>query len=204
MVSSQSAIKQLNELDKLGRKMRLAAEEWPSEFQTLIAIILSARSLDEITIKYATILFEKYPTSEALSKAKLKEVENIIFPINFYQNKSKYIIKCANEILEKYNGKIPYNLDELVTLSGVGRKTANVFLSELNHKALGVDTHVSYCSQYLGWTRNSNPHKIEQDLKELFPAEYWSKVNPIIVRFGKSHTSHTEKNKLLDEIKRIN
>jgi endonuclease-3 len=205
MPSSETAIKQLKKISSLGRKMRLAAEEWPSEFQTLISIILSARSLDEITIKYATILFEKFPDAESLSKAQSSEVEKIIFPINFYQNKSKYIIQCAKELLENYGGKIPHNMGELIKLPGVGRKTANVFLSEMNQKALGVDTHVTYISRYLGWTDHPEnaPQKIEEDLKKLFPKEMWSQVNPSLVRFGKTYVSRSEKNKILDEIKRI-
>lgn len=203
MVASETAIKQFNELSKFGREMRLAAEEWDSEFQTLIAIILSARSLDEITIKYAAILFEKYPTPEKLSHAHIKDVENIIFPINFYHNKSKYIINCAKELIEKYNSRVPRDIEKLIGLPGVGRKTANVFLSELSYETLGVDTHVSYISQKLGWTKNEAPHKIENDLKILFPKKYWNKINPVLVRFGKTHTSRREKDKLLEEIKKI-
>lgn len=205
MVTSKTAMKQLKELSKHGRKMRLAAEEWPSDFQTLISIILSARSLDETTIKYATILFEKYPTSKELSKASIKDIERIIFPINFYQNKSKYIISCARVLEEKYGGKVPYDFEKLIELPGVGRKTANVFLAEDGSANIGVDTHVNYCSRYLGWTnaKETQPEKIEEDLKKLFPKNFWNVLNRTLVRFGKSHTSRTEKNKLLDEIKNI-
>lgn len=202
-MDSEIAIKQLNALKKKSSKMRLAAEEWDSEFQTLIAIILSARNLDEITIKYATILFEKYPTAEALSKASVKDVENIIFPINFYKNKSRYIIDCAKELVKKYNGKVPHNIEKLMELPGVGRKTANVFLAENKGKNIGVDTHLNYISNYLGWTKNKDPYKIEMDLEKLFPKNYWGKINPIAVRFGKTYTSFSEKNKLLDEIREV-
>lgn len=203
-MDSKIAIKQLKALKKKGSKMRLAAEEWDSEFQTLIAIILSARNLDEITIKYATILFEKYPTAETLSKASIKDVENIIFPINFYKNKSRYIIDCAKELVEKYPaGQPPHDIEKLTELPGVGRKTANVFLAENKGNNIGVDTHLNYISNYLGWTKNNDPYKIEMDLEKLFPKNYWGKINPIAVRFGKTYTSFREKNKLLDEIKKI-
>lgn len=199
----EKAIKQLNALSKKPKEMRLAAEDWRSEFQTLISIILSARTLDETTIKVCKILFSRFPTPEKLSKAPLKEVEKIILPVNFYQNKAKYIINCARNLVVNFDGKIPHNIDSLITLPGVGRKTANVFMSEYGKDAIGVDTHVSYISQKLGWTKNSNPEKIEHDLEELFPKNYWSKINPALVRFGKSHTSRLEKDKLLEEIKNI-
>lgn len=202
-MDQKGAIKQLGELKKLGGNMRLAGEAWNSKFKTLISIILSARSLDETTIKYASILFEKYPNAEKLSKADISDVEKIIKPINFYRNKSKNIINCSKKLVEEYNGQIPMQFDKLIELPGVGRKTANVFLSEYGHNTVGVDTHLAYISYYLGWTKNKNPHKIEEDLKKLFPREYHSKLNPITVKFGKKYTSRKEKNNILDEIKKI-
>ena len=196
-------LKQLSELNRLGKSMRLAAEEWSSEFQTLISIILSARNLDEVTIRVCKQLFSEYPTAEKLAGASVKEIEEIIFPINFYQNKSKYIINCANEIIEKYKGKVPHDFEELISLPGVGRKTANVFLSEVGEHGIGVDTHLSYVSRKLGWSKNTNPHKIEEDLKKLFSKRYWNKINPTAVRFGKTYTSFKEKDKILEEIKEI-
>jgi len=162
---------------------------------------LEARSLDETTIKYASILFEKYPNSEKLSKANTNDVEKIIKPINFYRNKSRNIINCAKKLVKEHKGDVPMQFKNLIELSGVGRKTANVFLSEYGYNAVGVDTHLAYISNYLGWTNNKNPHKIEEDLRELFPKSYWSKLNPITVKFGKKYTNRKEKNKLLDEIK---
>lgn len=199
-------LKQLNRLKELGKgpgEMRLAAESWKNDYETLISIILSARSLDEITIKYAKILFEKYPSPEALSKANLDDVQKIIFPINFYQNKSKYIINCAKKLVEEYGSDVPHDIEKLIELPGVGRKTANVFLSQVGQDAIGVDTHVSYISQKLGWTDNKKPDKIEEDLKKLFTKKYWAKLNPILVRFGKTYTSRKKKDKLLDEIKKL-
>ncbi len=203
IMDQKRAIKQLSKLKKLSGNMRLAGESWKSEFQTLIAIILSARSLDETTIKYASILFKKYPNSKKLSKANINDVQKIIRPINFYRNKTKSVINCAEKIQEEYNGKIPMDFNSLIELPGVGRKTANVFLSEYGYNAVGVDTHLAYISNYLCWTKNKNPHKIEEDLRELFPKSYWSKLNPITVKFGKKYTSRKEKNKILDSIKNI-
>ena len=196
-------LKQLEKLDEFGSDMRLAAEEWSNDFQTLISIIMSARTRDETTIIVAKKLFSFFPDAPSLSKASISEVEQIIKPVNFYRNKAKNIIACAKAIIQEYDSQVPQAIDELIKLPGVGRKTANVFLTELKQDAIGVDTHVSYISQKLGWTENSNPHKIEQDLKHLFPRQYWNKVNSTLVRFGKTYTSRKEKDKILDEIKRI-
>lgn len=200
----EKILKQLKALDKGGSEMRLAAEEWKSPFQILISIIMSARTRDETTISVAEKLFKKYSTSKKLGNAEPSEIEKIIRPINFYRNKTKNIIACAKGIEENYGGKVPTDIENLVKLSGVGRKTANVFITEMGDHGIGVDTHVSYISQKLGWTKNSNQDKIEKDLKELFPKKYWNKVNSTLVRFGKTHTSKKQKDQLLEEIREIN
>lgn len=196
-------LRQLKELDRKGSNMRLAAESWSSPFEILISTIMSARTRDEVTIPVAEKLFEKYNTHEKLGNAKLEEIEKIIKPVNFYKNKTKNIIACAKAINKEHKGIVPLEIHELIKLPGVGRKTSNVFLSELDHDAIGVDTHVSYISQKLGWTKNQNPHKIESDLKSLFPKKYWRNINEILVRFGKTHTSRKKKDEILDGIRRI-
>ena len=202
-MDSKTAIKQLHELEKCGKKMRLAAESWESEFQTLISITLSARTLDETTISVCKKLFQKYPTPEKLAPASIKEIEEIIFPINFYQNKSKYIINCAKKLVELYQGNVPHDFEKLTELPGVGRKTANVFLSEVGKDAIGVDTHVFYISKKLGWAKSNKPEKVEEELKELFPKKYWSKINSTLVHFGKTFVSRKIKDEILGEIVKI-
>jgi len=194
-------LKQLEMLDKLGKDMRLAAEEWSSDFQTLISILMSARTRDEVTIEVAKKLFLVFPDAKSLSKAKISEIESIIRPVNFYRNKSKNIVNCSKTLVENYDSQVPKSIDELIKLPGVGRKTANVFLTEIGDSAIGVDTHVAHISKKLGWTENSDPHKIESDLKNLFPKEYWNKVNSTLVRFGKTYTSRKQKDELLEKIK---
>lgn len=196
------ALKQLNLLDKKGSKLRLAAEKWKNNWQTLTAIILSARTRDEKTISISKKLFEKYPSAKKLAGAKLISVKKIIKPVNFYKNKAKNIINSSKEILQNYNGKVPEEITELIKLPGVGRKTANVFLSEIGKDAIGVDTHVSYISQKLGWTKNKKPELIEQDLEDIFPKKSWSRINSILVRFGKTYINRKKKDKLLNEINR--
>jgi len=195
------AIKQLNKLASLGNEMRLAAEEWKNNFQTLVSIIMSARTRDETTIKVAQKLFEKYPDAKSLSKANVSKIEKLIRPVNFYHNKAKNILNCAKVLVKDYNSKVPETIEELVKLPGVGRKTANVFITEIGGHGIGVDTHVSYCSQKLGWTENKKQEKIESDLKKLFPKKYWNKVNSTLVRFGKTHQSKKQKDEILEEIK---
>ncbi len=196
----EPAIKQLAELDKLASHMRLAAETWDSEWKTLISIICSARTRDEVTIKICTELFIKYPTLESLSKADLRKIESEIRSINFYKNKSKSVLNCAKTLIEKYNGKVPHDVNELVELPGVGRKTANVFLAEYGKDAIGIDTHVSYISQKLKWTNNKDPKKIEKDLECLFPKDYWRKINSTLVHFGKTYMSKKRKDEILGSI----
>jgi len=202
-ISEEKALKQIDSMKKNSSKMRLAAEKWKNPWQILISIILSARTRDEKTISVAKKLFGKFPSSEKLANAKLSEVKKIIRPINFYRNKSKNIVNSSKIISEKYKGKIPDKMEELIKLPGVGRKTANIFLSEIGKHAIGVDTHVSYISQKLNWTKNKKPEKIEGDLKKLFSKKNWSKVNSILVRFGKTYTNKREKDAVLEKIRKI-
>lgn len=201
MANRDIALKQLEKLGKGAKGMRLAAEEWKNDWQTLISIILSARTRDETTILVAEKLFSKFRDAKSLAHAKTGEIEKVIKPVNFYRTKAKNIIACSKSIVENFNGKVPHEEEGLLHLPGVGRKTANVFLSENGKDAIGVDTHVSYISQKLGWTKNKNPGKIESDLQELFPRKYWRRINPVLVRFGKSHTSRKEKDELLEKIR---
>jgi endonuclease-3 len=164
---------------------------------------MSAQARDEVTIPIAERLFESYPTLLDLSRAKYESVLHILAGLNLNKGKSKNVILCAQELIKEYNGKIPHDLDKLIELSGVGRKTANVFLSEHGMEGLAVDTHVYYIARYLGWSKEKNPHKVEHDLKALFPKAIWKDVNPIMVKFGKRFTSRKIKNQLLDEIKKL-
>lgn len=202
-MNPQTTFRQLKELKKHSRDMRLAAESWKTDYETLISTILSARTRDEKTIPVVKKLFEKYPNSKKLAEANIKDIEKIIYPINFYKTKSKNILNCAKIIHENYNSKIPKNFDELIKLPGVGRKTANVFLAETGKNTIGVDTHLSHISRKLDWSKNTNPHKIEKDLQKLFPKRYWKKLNSVAVRFGKTYTSRKEKDQLLEQIKKI-
>ena len=198
-----NVIKQLEELKKLSSEIRLAAEEWDENWKILLSTLLSARTRDEVTIPVSEKLFNAYKTIEELSKASLKDIQKIIKPVNFYKNKSKNLLNCAKVIYENYNSEVPLDFDKLIELPGVGRKTANVFLSEIGEPAIGVDTHVFRIAKELGWSKGNKPEKVEQDLKILFPKEYWINVNSILVRFGKTYTKKSEFKELINKVKLI-
>ena len=184
-MDSKKAVKQLKVLERMikDKRMRLAAQ-WPEKWQILIATILSAMTKDEVTIEICEVLFKKYPSPAKLGRASIYSIEKIIRPVNYYKTKARHIKKTCQIIGE---GEIPDKLEDLIKYPGVGRKVGNVYLAEA-HKAdvIGVDTHVARISQKLGWTKNSNPHKIEKDLEKLFPKKYWRKINETLVTFGKS------------------
>jgi endonuclease-3 len=202
-MDAKRAIKQLNELKRMGKKLRLAADGWNEDWKTLISTALSARTRDDVTIRVATALYKRYSSVAKLANANPREVAGIIKPVNFYKNKTKSIIACAKMLVKDYHGKVPHDFAELIKLPGVGRKTANVFLAEQGHATIGVDTHLDYIAHYLGWTHGKKQEDVEKDLEKLFPKRYWGEINWILVQFGQTYRSRKEKNKLLDEIKRI-
>ncbi|PIN88599.1 endonuclease III [Candidatus Pacearchaeota archaeon CG10_big_fil_rev_8_21_14_0_10_35_13] len=203
MVSQKTAIKQLKALEKKANMIRLAADGWVDDWQTLIATLMSARTTDKKTIPTAELLFKKYPSLKSLNSSSVEQIASIIRQVNFHKTKAKHIKMLANILVNDYNSIIPHDFNELIKLPGVGRKTANVFLAEQGHSTIGVDTHLSYCAQRLGWTKNKDPTKIEYDLMNLFPRRLWRKLNWIVVRFGQTYTNKRIKDEILSEIKII-
>lgn len=195
------ALKQLKFLKSKGRDMRLAADGWQNDWQTLVAILLSARTRDEVTILVCEKIFEKFPTPEKFSKLNIANIKRLIYNINFFENKAKYLYEMTQRILNDFNCEIPSSIEDLITLPGVGRKTANVFLTKKGGLHIGVDTHVNYISNYLKWVDSKNPVKIEKELMELFPKSKWNEVNNTLVKFGKTYTSKKEKNMWLNWVK---
>lgn len=202
MINSETALKQLHEIENnISGEVRLAASGWDKEWKVLFSTMLSAQTRDEKTIEVCEKLFKKLDSISKFAKASLKDIQKEIKSINYYKTKSKNLKNCALMIIEKFNGKIPKTIEELIELPGVGRKTANVFLSEArNEPAIGVDTHLSFVSQYMGWTDSKNPDRIEKDLKDLFPKKYWGRINHIVVSFGRMHSKKQQK-VFLDRIK---
>jgi len=156
-------------------------------WQLLIATILSAQCTDERVNIVTKDLFQKYKSVEDFANADLRELEKDIHSTGFYKNKAKNIIACTKELMEKYNGEVPNDLEQLTALAGVGRKTANVIRGNIYHEpSIVVDTHVKRISNKLGFTKNEDPVKIEFDLMDVIPKEHWILYNIQIIAHGRS------------------
>lgn len=155
--------------------------------QLLFATILSAQCTDERVNKVTPDLFRKYPDSRSLAKAKVKDVEKLIGSVNFFRTKAKNLVACAQRIQNDFGGTLPRTIEELTTLAGVGRKTANVVLGEAFGLPLGivVDTHVKRITNLIGLTKQSDPPKIEQDLMKIVPKEHWTKFSHWLILHGR-------------------
>lgn len=160
---------------------------YETPWQLLIATMLSAQCTDARVNIVTESLFKKYPSALAFASADLKELEQDIKPTGFYHNKAKNIISCMKDIVDKYDGKVPRSLEELTSLAGVGRKTANVIRGNIYHEpSVVVDTHVKRISNRLGLTKNQHPEKIEQDLMKELPKDHWILYNIQIITFGRT------------------
>lgn len=161
--------------------------DFQNPYQLLVATILSAQCTDERVNQLTPALFAKYPDLKALASADRKEVEDDIRPTGFYRNKAKSLQEAARIIVKEHGGEIPTEMDALVELPGIGRKTANVILGTAFETATGVvvDTHVKRVSQRLGLTREKDPTKIEQDLIGLVPRERWVKFSHQMILHGR-------------------
>ena len=164
------------------------ALEFGDPLQILVATILAAQCTDERVNRITPGLFRKYPTAAAFARADRGELEREIRPAGFFRNKAKSIVGAAGRIVEKYGGVVPDSMDELVTLPGVARKTANIVLSAGYGKAEGiaVDTHAGRLSRRLGLSRHEDPDKVERDLLALVPKADWLDFNFLLVEHGRA------------------
>ena len=162
--------------------------DFTTPFEMLISVMLSAQCTDERVNKTTPNLFKKYNTPEKMANIDIKELEEIIHPCGFYKNKAKNIIACSKRLVEVYNSKVPDNIEDLMTLAGVGRKSANVIMLEAFNKPVGiaVDTHAKRVSNLVGFSKESDPEKIEQDLLKQFPEKYLKDVNHLFVWHGRN------------------
>lgn len=155
-------------------------------FELVVATILSAQTTDKVVNTVTPTLFNKYPDCKALSKANINEVIDIIKGVGLANNKAKNIINLSIELVNNYNSIVPNDFDSLVKLPGIGRKTANVILSEgFGLPGLAVDTHVSRVSYKLALTKEKDPEKIEKELKELYEPNIWGDVHLKLLFFGR-------------------
>lgn len=157
-----------------------------NNFELLVAVILSAQCTDKRVNKITPNLFQKFSTPQDFAVMEQKELEKLIFSCGFYQNKAKSIISASKDIVAKFNGQVPNNYEELISLGGVGRKTANVILSVgFGFPAIAVDTHVFRVSKRLGLTSGKNVLTCENDLMDLFEKKDWAKLHYQMVLYGR-------------------
>ncbi len=162
------------------------ALKFSTPFELLIATILSAQCTDVRVNEVTKSLFKKYRSPKDYVEVEAKELEEDIRPTGFYRNKAKAIQRCCQELVNRFGGKIPGSLEALVTLPGVGRKTANVILGNaFGIPGIVVDTHVQRVSQRIGLTKNDDPVKIEFDLMEIVPKEEWTHFSNLLVWHGR-------------------
>lgn len=155
-------------------------------WQLLVATVMSAQTTDENVNKVTPILFDRYRTPQELAAANPEDVEAIIFSTGFYRQKTKSIIALAGDLVDRFDGEVPADLDELVTLRGVGRKTASVVLAEVwDIPAIAVDTHVKRVANRIGLTSLTDPEKVERDLMSLYPSERWTDISMTFIQFGR-------------------
>ncbi len=162
------------------------ALEYADPWNLLVATVLSAQTTDANVNRVTPVLFERWPTPDDLAAANPEDVEQVVFSTGYYRQKTKSIIALAADLVERYDGVVPNDLDELVTLRGVGRKTASVVLAEaFGIPAIAVDTHVKRVSHRLRLTTESDPVKIEFDLRALYPERDWEGVSMRLIQFGR-------------------
>lgn len=156
-------------------------------YQLLVATILSAQCTDKRVNLVTPALFERYPDAESLAVADPRELEGMIKPTGFFRNKAKSLLGMAGGLLDRFGGRVPPRMDDLVTLPGVGRKTANVILGTAFDMPVGVvvDTHVGRVSRRLGLTRHSDPVKVETVLMKLFPRKNWTLLSHLLIFHGR-------------------
>ena len=162
--------------------------DFETPFQMVIAVMLSAQCTDERVNKTTPTLFKRCKTIQDFANIDINELEKIIHPCGFYKNKAKNIKLCAKQILENFEGKVPDNMEDLQSLAGVGRKSANVVMLEAFNKPQGiaVDTHAKRVSNLIGLSNESDPVKIELDLLKIFPKEYLKDINHLFVWHGRN------------------
>jgi endonuclease III len=162
------------------------ALDYRDAWELLVSTVLSAQTTDENVNKVAPKLFAEWPTPEDLAHAPLEAVEQVVYSTGYYRQKSKSVVSLAADVVDKFGGEVPDSLDDLVTLRGVGRKTASVVLAEVwDRPAIAVDTHVKRVANRLGLTDYADPAKIEFHLKALLPKSEWSGVSMRIIQFGR-------------------
>ena len=167
---------------------KISERQKKDPFQILISALLSARTQDATTLAASTRLFAKAPTAVALSKLRVQQIEKLIYPVSFYRNKAVFVRDAARMIIDRFGGRVPATLEELITLPGVGRKTANLvmILAFKSDENICVDIHVHRISNRLGWVTTKLPEETEQALYRATPRRWWPSINLYLVTWGQN------------------
>jgi endonuclease III len=167
---------------------KISESQQEDPFQILISALLSARTQDATTLAASTRLFAKASTPQAMAKLTTRQIEKLIYPVSFYRNKAVFVKETAKTIAGKFAGKVPSTLEEMVTLPGVGRKTANLvmILAFKSRDNICVDIHVHRIANRLGWVKTRTPEETEQALYQALPREWWPLVNLYLVTWGQN------------------
>jgi len=167
---------------------KISDEHAEDPFRILIGTMLSARTQDATTHAASTRLFTVAKTPEAMAALPVRRIEKLIFPVGFYRNKARFVRGIAQELMIRFDGRVPATLDELVTLPGVGRKTANLvmILAFQSRENICVDTHVHRISNRLGWVRTRDPEETERALYKAVEARWWPHINRYMVTWGQN------------------
>lgn len=167
---------------------KISRSQQEDPFQVLIGTLLSARTQDATTLAASTRLFRKARTPATMAKLPVRQIERLIYPVSFYRNKARHVKAACRMLMSRFAGKVPATMEELLSLPGVGRKTANLvlILSFGSMKNICVDTHVHRISNRLGWVRTRSPDETEQALYEGVDARWWPYVNLYLVTWGQN------------------
>lgn len=167
---------------------KISTEQAEDPFQILIATLLSARTQDATTHAASTRLFRRARTPRSMNALPVREIERLIYPVSFYRNKARHVKACCDTLMTRFGGRVPSTLEELVTLPGVGRKTANLvmILAFKSRRNICVDTHVHRIANRLGWVRTAMPEETEQELYRVTEERWWSRLNLYLVTWGQN------------------
>jgi endonuclease-3 len=167
-------------------KISESQEEDP--FQVLIATLLSARTQDATTLAASTRLFKVARTPRTMGRLSVRQIERLIYPVSFYRHKARHVKETCRLLIDRFGGKVPVTMDELLTLPGVGRKTANLvlILAFKSQRNICVDTHVHRISNRLGWVRTRTPEETEQALYRVSASRWWPYINLYLVTWGQN------------------
>lgn len=165
----------------------LVGKKWKDPFLVLISCILSLRTKDTTTLPASLRLFELADTPQEMLKLKAEEIEKAIYPVGFYKTKARTILGICRDLIEKFNGKVPNDIEALLTMKGVGRKTANLVMTEgFALPGICVDTHVHRISNRLGYVSTTTPLETEMTLRKTLPKQYWNEYNTLLVVWGQN------------------